>query len=183
MNSYADIRFPLRTFTLDVEQYADALVRATEPAADLRRFESRLRALATSRALELDVVDDGGMGFVINVLLTARLRNAAQHVVPESVSMDALSEFLQCSEEFGAEQVASSQDASDLADAVTGVLDSLHSYLVAHGLVSDAYLTGERTLAARLLNNSMAQAGTVQQVTGPDDAANHAAKNDLAFAA
>ena len=46
------------------------------------------------------------MRFAMNVLLTTRLRNAAQHLLPEAVNAEALSEFLQCSIEFGTEQLA-----------------------------------------------------------------------------
>ena len=69
-----------------------------------------------------------------------------------------------------------------MADAISGVLDALHSYVVAHDLVSEAYLTGERTLAARLLSGT-APTEPAPQATKPDDAAEHAAKNELAIAA
>jgi hypothetical protein len=182
MSSFADIRLPSHTFTVRVQDYMDVLLRATDPSAEIRRFESRLRTIATERASELDAVDDPDVEFATDVLLPTRLRNAAEHIVPELVETEALSDFLHCSVQLGAEQLAVSEGPADIAEVITGVLDAVHSYLVAHDVVSDAYMAGERTLAARLLT-PQSHTEAAKPTREPDTAADQAAKNDLALAA
>lgn len=181
MSSFNYIRRPTRTLSIEFRDYSKLLRRAADSSVELRRFESQLREVAVRRAHELSVFDDEAVQFAVNVLLPSRLRSAAQHLIREAVDAEALAGFLGCSTEVGVEQLAASDGAEDVADAVTGALDGLHSYLIAHNLVNDAYLTAERAFAARLL--SAATPPEDVPPAQPDSVAESAAKNDLALAA
>ncbi len=180
MSSFNDIRLPARTFSIRFHDYLE-LLRRVDSSVELRRFESQLRQVAARRAHELSVFDDEAVQFAVNVLLPSRLRSAAQHLIREAVDAEALAGFLRCTTEVGAEQFAASDGAEDLADAVTGALDGLHSYLIAHNLVNDAYLARERAFAARLLGAAISPEDVPP--VQPDRVAESAAKNDLALAA
>lgn len=134
-----------------------------------------------ARGSQLDVMEDSEVWFTLSTLLPTRIRGARRHLRHDT-DPTLLKAFLQFSLEQSREAVAGATSANELAEAVAGTLDGLHSYLVAHDLVGEQYLADEQRLAELILAGESLEGGVA---SGERAAADPAAANrsDLALAA
>jgi hypothetical protein len=134
----------------DLGRHARQLAKAFDPLAELGRYERHL--LGTTRARQHALEDDSAaLSFALHTLLAVRMRGLSRHLRTEAIEQDALQGFLAQSLELATSAMSDVEDADSLADVVTTALDEIHSYFLAHDLVTTGYLEGERELARRLL--------------------------------
>lgn len=135
----------------NVGSFARVLSRGYDPRPAFGRYQHALREAAQARQNALGDVSSSSLAFALETLLPLRGRGLARHVSPRAVNPQALEAFLAHSLEIAFDAIEHSDDAESLTDATTAALDDVHSYVVAHGLVSDNYLTAERAFVDRLL--------------------------------
>lgn len=152
------------------------LRQAAGPSLHLETYAMRLQRAVAARVHALGGADDD-LSFAVDTVLPFRVRSAIRHLKTEAVDANAFEGFLEMLAETAVEALEGSVNSAELADAVRDNTDALHSYLVAHRLVSGDYLSEERRFVARILGTPQRQ----RPATGAP--VNNAAKSDLVLAA
>lgn len=85
--------------------------------------------------------------FALNVLLPIRERGTERYLRRDAINREAFEEFIDVSERVAYRAIEAAATQDELADAIVSVLENVHSYLLAHELVSVDYKKIERVLA------------------------------------
>lgn len=173
-----------RSSLLSGDDYVTVVRQAADPVGELGRFRDRLLARLRSRQHELGGVTDARLRFAADTLSRARIRAAQLYLKRSSTEARTLGSYLRYNGDWALDELASGENADQLAEALLDALDSLHAYLLAHDLVGPGYEEAESALTERLLQASKEDYDEeVEEAQPLGNSAATAAKHNLALAA
>jgi hypothetical protein len=134
-----------------VGQLRDALLAAFDPELETERFFRSILSAGRARQHALAGTGESAMlVFALDVLLPIRERGTERFLRRDAIDRKAFEEFIDVSERVAHRAIDTATTQDELADAMVSVLDNVHSYLLAHDLVSADYKKIERVLAHHL---------------------------------
>lgn len=144
-------RYPLTraVVSLDLEGFGEALLRTYDPRVDLDAFARGLASAAQSRT---NVVGNASelLTFATDVVGPFRVRGISRHIARDRVDARVFREFLRFVEDAAVARIALATSADEVGSLMLGAFDEVHTYVIAHDLVSKAYERVERAAAAMI---------------------------------
>jgi hypothetical protein len=170
-----------RSVRLSGQAYAIARRTAIDPDVDLRRLHEALTSAARWRRAALGDPASERLRFATNTLIGFRIRGARRYLDRAAVRAEVFSDFLRTATDMAVDAIEHAATSDEIADALEGAMESLHSYLLLHNLVAAEYEEAEEALAREIMEGREGEP-PLDEVT-LDGAPPAAADDELALAA
>jgi hypothetical protein len=111
--------------------------------AELEAFGRELTSLTLAQEERLPGLAADEMTSFCSLLARERMERACRHLQAAPENYPYILQFLEFVRQMDADRIRHAETISEAQDALLCALDNIHSYLLAHELVSEAYLEEE----------------------------------------